>query len=362
MPVARCLFLCLITLLCFASCGEEPPVERPAEELPPSELWYILEEGVPKPRDYAEVQSLLQSHSPDRPWTVQERPTGFIRSEHDLFIGINRHGLLRVLPGSGDGPAFEPIFNPEVFGGRTLGALFRSDGRTWVHVYVNPILGGDDLTHPGENIYRISENPGEVIPRPMGRDVHAWELTDVITSREGWRLLWRETGSGRDRVEYEARRRPESPGKVISAEEFRSSYEFTPLHEAPSPYRDALAMLRDMHPEHRLVVHAAERDTGAGGRRYYREGDITTVADEGTLFVTLPAVKEGERRYILLPGAPALLIGTESSGTSRIDLPPPGRQAFYTDLQPLSGGILLTWEQKNFSRSGRSGLLFLPLM
>ena len=356
------LLLVLWTVSCEGPEISDLPVPDKSFE---NKSWYILDKGLPLPVDRSSLASLLERENPDKLWTVQTRPVGFAQVGEHLFTGINRCGVMRIFSGQDNTLLFEPIFDRELFNGRTLGLLFLLNGRLCAHLYANPILGGDDPCTPLENLVCLEENSENYERITLGRNLSFWELTHLIPVSTGWMLQWRGAGGNSGTTDYELRGILEKPGEEISADEFRSGYGFIPLDAGPSLYTWIFQKAANFYKTSSLVVHIVERNTTPVQDkpilRYYRGGDIGTLTDEGTVFITLQAVLDGEKRFVLFPDISSVLFSARDEEPTVIDLPEVGNSVIYTYIWPLDDGCVISWEQKGFSKTGRSGFLFIPI-
>ncbi len=354
------LSLCFIILSCRGS-GPTDVVETPGSDT--IFHWFLLEEGRPVPLEYNILQKILEEEEADKPWTVQPSPAGIIQTGDRVYIGINRHGCIQVLPGGSEDLAFAERFDLDVFDNRTIGSLFPFDGTVYVHVYVNMILGNDDPANSLGNLYYLDTRQNVYTPVELGRDPRNWELTDIAVLPEGWNLMWRGTGECRGRVEYEKRNPPDLSGRAISADDFRGGYEFIPVESGPALFRTAYKKLQRYYGDSPLVLHIVEHSVHPKSieevGKYYLAGDREKITQEGTVFLLLQAVKKGNERFLLVSDPPLVIHGTSGDDISVVRLPEPEKSTAYTYFWPLDGGLLLAWEQKRFSYTGRSGLLFI---
>jgi len=354
------LSLCFIILSCRGS-GTPEPVETPGADT--TFHWFLLEEGRPAPVEYNILQKTLEEEEADKPWTVQSSPAGIIQAGDRVYIGINRHGCIQVLPAEEGGLVFDGRFAPDIFDNRTIGSMFPFDGTVYIHVYVNMILGNDDPANSQNNLYYLDTQQNDYTAVELGRDPRNWELTDVAVLPDGWNLMWRGTGECRGRVEYEKRNSPDLSGRAISAGDFRGGYQFVPVESGPPLFRAAYKKLQHYYGESPVVLHIVEHSVHPKSkedvRKYYLAGDREKITEEGAVFLLLQAVRKGNERFLLVPDPPLVMHGTSREDISVVQLPEPGKSAAYTYLWPLNGGLLLAWEQKRFSYTGRSGLLFI---
>ncbi|MBN2049374.1 MAG: hypothetical protein JW760_02935 [Spirochaetales bacterium] len=358
-PERTLVYLGILCTFLFHACGGAGLSETEDEPIP-SHRWYLLEEGLPVSLDEEALLPLLKDPVPEIPWTSQVRPAGFLQVKDRVFAGINRYGLLELREDPEAGVGYNAYFDRTLFDHRTLGALLLLEGHPVVHVYVNQILGLDDPLKDKENLYFLTEDRYEAFP--LGGIFESGQLTDILPKKQEWFLAWRGTGSLRGRVEYEKRASLGMPGEAISPGTFRQGYPFLPLEEGPALYQKVYELLKKHYAPTRVVLQITEKDASGAeeyrGIRYFRAGQLETVQEKDAVFFVFEAVRDRERCYVLFGEENKIFYG-DAGGMAVLNLPKICERLQFYGLWPLGDSLVVSWEQRDFVFTGRSGFLYL---
>lgn len=350
-------FVLAFLLLALSSClpsGSREPAGKAASS--PTETWFVLENG----RLVEVAGSALPGAAAEAfvAWTNAERIGGFARLGGALYASVNGYGVTRI---ASDGSAFAYFYDRSLFGGRTLQAMLSEADALLCHVYRNTLLG--DRLH-GQGL----EPPNLVRMRP-GRDGYAadfllppfqaagpeWQAVSLARASDGlaW-LEWKKVSG--DRVDFayttfDLATLKETP---VTREAFRAANAGVPLQGfAPRPGR-ALDLLVEhvassARPGDYLCISVGG-DASAGPYVRVPEGGAGTTR-------RVAAFAQGGRALALEPDGTLLSATDGSSQVSRLRLPllPPGY--VYCDLVAAGATLVASWEQVDFFRVGRAGLL-----
>jgi hypothetical protein len=181
-----------------------------------------------------------------KPWTIQERITGFIEINGELYCGINRHGIL-PLTVSSEGPVqYNGVIGSGVFKGRTIGNLFSYKDTLFCHVYRNTMFETTaPLSDPG---FLLTLTPGERrahrFSLPFGEKGRGWEPVELVPSADKpWSIRWKFTEKKQTVFEYYSFW-PDSGEKTkITKEEFKPAYIFRTEEQIPEQVSAVLEYL-----------------------------------------------------------------------------------------------------------------------
>ncbi len=355
---------------CFVFGSRESDGGPRAAPAPPRPAWYVLEGG----RLVAAAAGELTAAAPESllPWTLQERVAAFARLGDAVYFAVNGYGVVRVdahqlatMSAPGAANPFTYFYDRALFRGRTLRALLPETDALLCHVYRDTLLetagGSNETAEP--NLARL--RPGsegfqmDFVRPPFQAAAPGWQAVSVAREQSG--VYWLEWKRAIDeRVEFAYTTYEPATGREtrVSRDDFRNAYGMIPL-QAFTPRagsaRDLLvATLASVAPADEYL-HIVASDGSDSPRHYVRlpEGSgetsrqISLFADAGRAFTLEPDGILREARD-----------GSIEVRTSRLAELPKG--FVYSDLFVIGSTLVASWEQVDFFRVGRAGILVKP--
>lgn len=303
------------------------------------------------------------------PWTVQERVATLTALGDRAYAGVNGWGVAELTLRPGAPPEIRYLYDPLVFGHRTLTTLVPGDGDLLIHLYFNAtlnVLTADELPLQGVSLMRLFPQTGELrlLTPPFQTVRPAWEAVGFV-AQTPQRLFfeWKWSGLEETRFAYTVLSlQPGGPGEQsVDALAFRNSYGFRDLErEAPPPLRQLVreARRRLDSREASTGYQVELRRTGAALPERYEYHPPGFARAEDIRLYSLGAVEREGRYALLLPGGLVLRTGARSGREqdSALQLPalPPGCR--YGALAAVGGHLLAAWELSAFTEVGPAGV------
>lgn len=344
----RPLAIAALVLLCAASCARK---SDQAAEYPES----FAEGAILTVRDGALVPR-TPGPSPEGsglPATIAPAAAAVTAADgRSAYIAVNRKGLDRIaIDPVSKRYRLERVDSGNEFQGRSVGGLFRRDGRVYCLLYRDPVFETAPPRDPPALLVSLPANGKEPTLAPFRFNLGEAEreLFSVFPLAKGrWMLQTRRELSGR--VESEFRSFDPDSGAVLALarEEFERNLAPRPLGEAPEGLGRAARLLA---PEGCPVIVSASLPNGARAAFSFGSGnpeDIVELRGAATEWGTV----------LIAWNAVAAVVREGSETAFRLPIPAPG--AVYRDAVPLENAVLALWEIGVFPNIEESGAVLLP--
>ncbi len=347
----------VLSLAFFTAC------RRPAPAV--SDHIYLLEKnGVFVPAD----RPAWEDAGGFLPWPLQVRVTDILAREEKAVLAVNGHGLVSVASRDHE-VSLTPSYRPEYFSGRTMTRLFRRGDYLFCHVYHDtsfpesrlipappPSLGllgvsviGDTVSYtPYSLMFQKGQEPWE----PVG----AGRL-------DGDQLVveWKLAAPGKSRFRYSTFALANGAEREETREWFYERATVSSLAEVSDPTTAALLQtiagrLTRETPGCVVFFSETQGEVGADRRFLYRDnqGGGQTVP----VYYTVRVNRSAAGCDLLLEDGRFFLAGSPDPADWREgrlpELPPDCR---YTVLGVTPGFLCAAWEQVDFYRVGRAGIV-----
>jgi hypothetical protein len=339
-----------------AACTRAPqPVAAPGA---PAPAWYVLDAGrfaplAGGPLPSAPAPAML-------PWTAQERVAGFARLGAAVYAAVNGQGVAAVTV-DGDGARFDYLYDKAVFRGRTFKTLIAEGGALLCHVYKDALFDvpGGDAAAP--NLVRM--RPGaqgfemDFVRTSLQAAEPGWQPVSVVRVRADqaavlYLIEWKRAAA--DTVEFAYTSLDLSTGREarITREEFRAAYRAEALDGfAPRPGSAADLLVSRIAAETPAGQYLHVEVEGSGGPRHF----VRLPAGGGESALTVTVVEVGGDALALVPDGALLRARGGVVSSARMPALPQGY--VYTGFAALGDTIVASWEQADFFKVGRAGLV-----
>lgn len=268
------------------------------------------------------------------------------------YIAVNRRGLDRIaIDPVSKKYRLERVESGNEFQGRSVGGLFRRDGRVYCLLYRDPVFETSPPRDPPALLVSLPVNGKEPTLAPFRFNLGEAEreIFSVFPLEEGrWMLQTRRERSGR--VESEFRSFDPDSGAVsaLAREEFERNLAPRPLGQAPESLGRAARLLA---PEGCPVIVSASLPGGERAAFSFGSGN-----PEDTVELRGAATEWGA---VLIAWNAVVAVVREGSETA-FRLPVPAAGAVYRDAVPLENAVLALWEIGVFPNIEESGAVLLP--
>ncbi len=297
-----------------------------------------------------------------RPWTVQERISGFLQMGSKLYMTVNGYGFLVAEANHPDFLEANQIYDRGHLAGMTLGRVFCRGGTGFVQVYHDTVLSQEGSPSKVSLIMVSPDQPGlRTFSFPLQTAEPGWEAVDLLESGSGWYCAWKKTEPDKVRFLYAEHSMDGGIVREIDRERFFAEYQFADCALADPVLAGRLAP--HLHSSGSgAVFHIILSAPFAPEAKRYSMGDRALLERGEAQLLTVRIFRTGESQTALL-GNGTLLRMTETPGEASrvIPLPELPKGFEYTDLWTSEDTVVLSWEERNFTEIGVSGLLSFPL-
>lgn len=305
---------------------------------------------IPSPDDAIPVEQKV--------WTDQIHGTHPVLLGDDLYIGVNKFGIVKVTMGelTDETPLLRVFTDPAVFSPRTVGNFFYFDGRFYGQMYFNTVFHTTPPPQPVLSLFSLDAGLTDfrIIPFSLQNRDSGWELRTVypLSAEESWNLVWKKRGKEKTLFRYTRLDFTDWKQNEIDEREFITA---ASPKDAGSAVPELLRQLvKRLGIGDTAVIDVTLRSPAPKQPEIYRFGDPEKInADDGEYY-SLPAFHTGSRCYLLAAGPPRLLYA-DSTGAGTIELPPLPEGFLYTGLAVSGDRIVLLWEERRFTQTGAAG-------
>ncbi len=350
-------FVLPILFITLSSClpsGSRQAVERPA---PAAETaWFVLDNG-----RFVEVTGQrLPAAAAEAfvPWTTAERIGGFARLAGAAYAAVNGYGVARI---GAENDRFSYFYDRSLFAGRTFQAVLGEADALLCHVYRNTLLAADAGSKGAEPPNLVRMKPGrdgyeaDFLRPPFQAARPDWQAVSIARTADSraW-IEWKKVSSDRVEFAYTTYDLATGSEEPVSREAFRAANSGVSLEGFVPRAGRALDLLvariaSSAQPGDYLCITAGG---GAAARHYVR-----VPPGGGGTTRQVAAYADDRRAVALEPDGTLLWIveGASEVVVSRLPPLPPGY--VYCDLLVTGHTLIAAWEQVDFFRVGRAGLL-----
>ncbi len=382
--IRHCACVALLGVLLLSCHGRPAGPARVGAQAPTATEWWLtlrggrLEEtGEPRgpqpaaaPRAEADRPDGAASGSGDRfaPWTVQARIADLLPWRDRLCLAVNGYGIA-ALPPAGP-PRPEYLYDPLLFGHRTITRLLPRGEELLCHLYFNSLLNttrAEDLKVQGISLLSLSlpDATFRPVPLPFQTAHPEWEAVGFLSDGDGRYLFeWKLSESRRTRFLYTAYDPLSGEESTVQRPEFLQAWRFRGIEDRDLPAalaallraaRETLAPAAAAPAAATAVQFTLRGDSGAEVSRYVWQPDGFSAA-ENTRLVEVPLIRTAGVFHALLPDG--TLLSTRRSGTAiqRLRLPalPDGYR--YAGFLLHGTRLLAAWEERRFFEVGEAGV------
>lgn len=354
MNTAKFFFLTIITPLLFLGCAKD---ER--ESVYPS-MWYTATETglVPAFPDYALTEPLsMETPREDyAPWTEKISFSDFFIMDDKLYLFTNKAGISVFSPETesqenGKFTEFYPF--PAEISGRTCGPLFTvqnsgtGEKPLFFTVYRNTIFSNDLPEENMPGIYRYFPETRTITPAFTPEDYGLPGAAQAVDVSSGERPGLCFKTSTPLKVEFDYIRLKDFNGESFSVEkisegDFKASLELKPESEIPYGIKSFLA----------------GKNLDFAGLTLMENNTKTFYSGNNGEGKDCFVYQEGEKTFVLFADGTFLLdSGIPGKEEYSFKLPLFSEKAVYTGGVIIGDTIICLWEERDFYKTGRTGLL-----
>ena len=302
------------------------------------------------------------------PWPLQVRVTDIMIREGKAVLAVNGCGLVSAVF-QDHGVALTPFYRPEYFSGRTMTRLFRGGDYLFCHVYHDLAFPESRLIpapRPLFGLVRVSISGDAVSYTPYSlmfqKGQEPWEPVGAgMLDGDTLVLEWKLAESGKSRFRYSTFTLADGSEREETREWFYIHATVSSLSEESDSTTAALLQtvagrLARETPGCVVLFSETQGEGGADRRFLYRDDN-----DGGESVSVYHAVRVNRSIAgctLLLEDGRFILAGSPDPAAWREGrLPELPADCRYTALGVASGFLCAAWEQVDFFRVGRAGIV-----
>lgn len=297
-------------------------------------------------------------------WTDQTRGVGIIYYDGNAYVAVNGLGIaiFHDIFTSATPLEVTEIYEKRLFSERTIGNFFFYENRFYNHLYYNTVFHTEEAPKPPVSLVSFQPDSREmrVLPFSFQDENNDWELVSLYPfgEEQTWQLAWKRTGSEEISFRY----------TLLDIETWKESeidkdtfFQFlSPALEVNAPLEvQRLIRVYDGNKGKSVFDVAVSRYNKAA-RETYRFGNFAEVENGETELVRLKCFYYENTYFLLVPGGELLWLDKEGNkGKYRLPILPKG--FVYTDFISDGDTVLALWEEQDFTKVRRAGLVYSSL-
>jgi len=371
----RIVFILMVSAALLLSCGKKgTEVPAPAESASRG-TWFVLNDGrlVPvsalaegaggaeSPADFGSSGGPESVGTTMKPWTLQERVSGFLQMDSKLYIAVNGYGFLVTEANQPDFSDANPIFDRGLLSGKTMGRIFCRGGAGFVQVHQDTVLTAGTTLPPVSLVIVSPDQPGlKPLSFPLQQREAGWEIVDILKSDTGWYCAWKKREPDKVLFQYSENALEGKRIRDMNKEQFFSEYGFLEFVSANPALAGGLRPFLPA-PESGLFYHIIVSSPFTPEEERYYWGDNALLERGDVELVTLKVFSAEGYRTALLPDGALIRVPREPDRSAvRMTLPPLPAGYEYGDIWTGVDAAVISWEKRDFTDVGASGIFYYP--